>query len=221
MLDIVINLPPTFNSTCGVSFSSIPLLKITARQTFGGNAPTGLFQGRRCYTTLGLFGVYSGDKRDDLRTLDGQTITIADQQADNPQTFASQMQQVYQNFGLRCTSPYALCFCVNVKFTGRVTGTNDRIGSLLFPEQFHSLYNPLLFARENYYPQFLAAQVRHFSRSIRVVSFRKGSSQRESYLHHRGSAHRLRQRHGLPVRLYPHWPQGDRTTHTRVANTLP
>jgi hypothetical protein len=42
---------------------------------------------------------------------------------------------------------------------GVVTGTNDRIGPLLFPEQFRAIYNPLLFAQEYYYPQFLADRV--------------------------------------------------------------
>ncbi|KAJ1347919.1 hypothetical protein KIN20_003099, partial [Parelaphostrongylus tenuis] len=88
---------------------------------------------RRCYTTQGLLGVYNNDPNDDLTSVTGQvTRSTGD-------TFnAGATQMIYEQFGS----------------TWRVDGRNERIGPVLFSEQFKSIYNPLLFASANYYPMF-------------------------------------------------------------------
>uniref|UniRef100_A0A1I7X045 Mucin-4-like C8-3 domain-containing protein n=1 Tax=Heterorhabditis bacteriophora TaxID=37862 RepID=A0A1I7X045_HETBA len=42
----------------------------------------------------------------------------------------------------------------NYDAIGRVDGKNERIGSVLFNEQFKPIYNPLLFASTDYHPIF-------------------------------------------------------------------
>lgn len=77
MLDVVVYLPPTFNTTCPVfeRHEEINVKMHVLQGMIGGGATQGeFFRGRRCYTTLGLMGVYSGDKRDDLQTLNGQVM---------------------------------------------------------------------------------------------------------------------------------------------------
>ncbi|KAL6728780.1 hypothetical protein Aduo_010517 [Ancylostoma duodenale] len=87
----------------------------------------------RCYTTLGLLGAYNNDPNDDLTSSTGQvTRSTGD-------TFsASTTQMIYEQFGV----------------TWRVDGKNDKIGSVLFGEQFKPIYNPLLFASTDYTPVF-------------------------------------------------------------------
>jgi hypothetical protein len=63
---------------------------------------------------------------------------------------------VYQSFGTKCKLKQSELKSV---LTGVVSGVSPLIGPLLFPSQFKAIYNPLLFASEWYYPQFLAAQV--------------------------------------------------------------
>ena len=86
VLDVAVFAPPSFNATC---------------TSLNGNMPTQGYLGQPCYMTMGLLGTFTGDRRDDLRTLDGQTITVANDQ-DSAQTMASTMQSVYTQFGLKC-----------------------------------------------------------------------------------------------------------------------
>ncbi|VDM57286.1 unnamed protein product [Angiostrongylus costaricensis] len=120
MLDVMVSLPPSYNTTCkpGVTASS-------SLNSIDGT--------RRCYTTLGLLGVYNNDPNDDLTSVTGQvTRSTGD-------TFtAATTQMIYEQFGS----------------TWRVDGKNERIGSVLFSEQFKAIYNPLLFASTDYNPMF-------------------------------------------------------------------
>ena len=84
MLDVMVTLPPSYNTTCrqGETMSSAL------------NAPSGQ---RRCYTTLGLLGVYNNDPTDDLTTPTG-TVT----RVQNPTTTSSTTQMIYEQFASTC-----------------------------------------------------------------------------------------------------------------------
>uniref|UniRef100_A0A8R1IM95 Uncharacterized protein n=1 Tax=Caenorhabditis japonica TaxID=281687 RepID=A0A8R1IM95_CAEJA len=84
MLDVMVTLPPSYNSTCqqGESMSSAL------------NTPTGQ---RRCYTTLGLLGVYNNDPTDDLTTPTGSATRVQ-----NPTTTSSTTQMIYEQFASTC-----------------------------------------------------------------------------------------------------------------------
>ncbi|XGW17593.1 hypothetical protein V3C99_002299 [Haemonchus contortus] len=87
----------------------------------------------RCYTTLGLLGTYNNDINDDLTSSTGQVTRSSGD------TFtASTTQMIYDQFGS----------------TWRVDGKNDKIGAVLFSEQFKPIYNPLIFASTDYTPVF-------------------------------------------------------------------
>ncbi|KAK5978866.1 AMOP domain protein [Trichostrongylus colubriformis] len=120
MLDVLVSLPPSYNTTCkpGVTASS-------SLNSMDGTT--------RCYTTLGLLGTYNNDINDDLTSSTGQVTRSSGD------TFtASTTQMIYDQFGS----------------TWRVDGKNDKIGSVLFSEQFKPIYNPLLFASTDYTPVF-------------------------------------------------------------------
>ncbi|CAL2036914.1 unnamed protein product [Caenorhabditis brenneri] len=120
MLDVMVTLPPSYNTTCqpGESMSSAL------------NAPTG---SRRCYTTMGLLGVYNNDPADDLTTPTGAVTRVT-----NPTTTASTTQMIYEQFAS----------------TWRIDGTNEKLGGLLFQDKYKPLYNPLLFAESDYRPVY-------------------------------------------------------------------
>ncbi|VDO81899.1 unnamed protein product [Heligmosomoides polygyrus] len=120
MLDVMVSLPPGYNTTCNASISASSSL------TAVDGTP-------RCYTTLGLLGVYNNDPNDDLTSSTGQVT-----RASGDTNTASTTQMIYEQFGM----------------TWIVDGKNDRIGSVLFSEQFKPIYNPLLFASTDYTPVF-------------------------------------------------------------------
>ncbi|CAJ0931492.1 unnamed protein product, partial [Mesorhabditis belari] len=126
MLDVMVTLPPNYNSTCrpGQTMANQNLQTINPQD--------------RCYTTLGLLGVYNNDQTDDLTTLTGQSI-----RASGDTHNAGTTQMIYDQFGT----------------TWRIDGRNDRIGNLLFSEKYKPIYNPLLFADPTYYPVFWPSNV--------------------------------------------------------------
>ncbi|CAI4226085.1 unnamed protein product [Auanema sp. JU1783] len=83
MLDVMVTLPPTYNTTCRPGQSMNSALNTQA------DDPT-----RRCYTTLGLMGTYNNDPNDDLTTPSGQVIRV---QGDTHT--ASTTQMIYDQFG--------------------------------------------------------------------------------------------------------------------------
>lgn len=84
ILDVMVFLPPSYNTTCRTGTS------ITATaNTFAGTT--------RCYTTMGLLGTYNNDATDDLMTITG-TITRATGDLNN----APSVQMIYENFGMHC-----------------------------------------------------------------------------------------------------------------------
>ncbi|CAD6187941.1 unnamed protein product [Caenorhabditis auriculariae] len=120
MLDIMVTLPPSYNTTCQMGMSQSSAL----------NAPIGT---NRCYTTLGLLGVYNNDPNDDLTTPGGQVVRVS-----NPTSTASTTQMIYEQFGQYW----------------KLDGSNEALGSILFQEKFKPIYNPLLFAQSGYVPVF-------------------------------------------------------------------
>uniref|UniRef100_A0A914XKJ5 AMOP domain protein n=1 Tax=Plectus sambesii TaxID=2011161 RepID=A0A914XKJ5_9BILA len=81
MLDVMVFLPPSYNSTC----------RNAGQQSQPG--PNGAII--RCYTTMGLLGAYNNDPNDDLVTLDGSATRVSN--ADT-QT-AGTVQMIYEQFG--------------------------------------------------------------------------------------------------------------------------
>lgn len=53
----------------------------------------------RCYVTKGLLGSFTGNKEDDLMTLDGAVIRVAQDTYTRSTT-----QMIYEQFGLKCWS---------------------------------------------------------------------------------------------------------------------
>ncbi|WKY00594.1 hypothetical protein Q1695_014987 [Nippostrongylus brasiliensis] len=123
MLDVMVSVPPSYNTTC------MPGMSASSSLNSAAGTP-------RCYTTMGLLGVYNNDPNDDLTSSTGTVTTV-----NGDTSSAGTTQNIYDQFGM----------------SWKVDGKNDKIGSVLFGEQFKAIYNPLLFASTDYTPVFWPA----------------------------------------------------------------
>lgn len=97
MLDVMVVLPPSYNTSCRVYFRQ--QLRVQETLQVGQNPTSQNVENysRRCYTTMGLLGTYNKDPTDDLTTLTG---TVARATGDNSNAAATQM--IYESFGQHC-----------------------------------------------------------------------------------------------------------------------
>ncbi|KRZ03136.1 Uncharacterized protein T11_17932, partial [Trichinella zimbabwensis] len=123
-LNVMVSVPPEYNETYAYR-----------TDTFGyprTEPATGLFGTGKCanfYRTMGLFGTFNNDKRDDLTTPDCNVVNT------NYPPSEIEARNVYYEFGERW----------------RADGIRH---PLLFQTKFQPIYNPLTFASMHYQPIF-------------------------------------------------------------------